>query len=266
MAAPNPKEQKAGWAILKHTIERAEFVWVIHYSCESFYDLPKGRSPRITSIALANLDSAQTTSFSIHQVAERESIPFDQIEKHYNELEKKMLEEFFQYIGSYREMKYLHWNMRDGNYGFAALEQRYRMFDGEPFVIDNKNKIDLARLLIDIYGTGYIGHPRLPKLLGKNQMKAPGFLTGAEEAKAFEKRNYVGLHQSTLRKVGEIANLARRANDRYLKIDTSWREMHGGRIRYVLNWLSEHPLITLFGLLGSIASIIGIVLFFTSRP
>ncbi len=243
---------------MKHTIERAEFVWVIHYSCESFYDLPKGRSPRITSIALANLDSAQTTSFSIHEVAEREGIPFDEIEKRYNHLEKKMLEKFFQHIGSYREMKYLHWNMRDANYGFAALEQRYRMFDGDPFVIDNNNKIDLARLLIDIYGTGYIAHPRLPNLLEKNQMKAPGFLTGAEEAKAFEKRNYVSLHQSTLRKVGEIANLARLANERKLKVDTSWWGMHGGDILSVLKSLSENKPITFF---GSIASIVALILF-----
>ena len=152
--------------------------------------------------------------------------------------------------------------MRDINYGFAALEHRYRVLGGKPHIVQDKNKIDLARLLIDIYGVGYIGHPRLQKLLDKNRMRAPGFLTGSEEAKAFEEHNYVGLHQSTLRKVDIISNLATRANDRSLKVKTTWWEMRGGRIRYVLNWLSEHPLITLFGLVGSIASIIGIVLFF----
>jgi len=39
--------------------------WVIHYSCESFYDRPNGASPRITSIAVRKLDSGQTLSFSI---------------------------------------------------------------------------------------------------------------------------------------------------------------------------------------------------------
>lgn len=32
-------------------------VWVIHYSCESFYDRTDGRSPGITSIAVRKLDA-----------------------------------------------------------------------------------------------------------------------------------------------------------------------------------------------------------------
>ena len=43
-------------------------VVVIHYSCESFYDRPDGTSPRITSIAVRNLATGQTESFSIHQI------------------------------------------------------------------------------------------------------------------------------------------------------------------------------------------------------
>ena len=38
---------------------------LIHYSCESFYDIKDGRTPRITSIAIRYLDSSQTKSFSI---------------------------------------------------------------------------------------------------------------------------------------------------------------------------------------------------------
>lgn len=67
MSAPNPTRQKEGWAILDRLFADAENLWIIHYSCESFYDRPEGRSPRITSIALRKLSSAQTTSFSIHQ-------------------------------------------------------------------------------------------------------------------------------------------------------------------------------------------------------
>ncbi len=53
MTAPNPARQKEGWAKLDRIFADAENVWVIHYSCESFYDRPEGRSPRITSIAFA---------------------------------------------------------------------------------------------------------------------------------------------------------------------------------------------------------------------
>lgn len=41
--------------------------YYVHYSCESFYDIQDGRTPRITSIAIRNYASAQTESFSIHQ-------------------------------------------------------------------------------------------------------------------------------------------------------------------------------------------------------
>lgn len=41
---------------------------IIHYSCESFYDIPEGRTPRITSIAVRYYKTAQTKSFSIHTI------------------------------------------------------------------------------------------------------------------------------------------------------------------------------------------------------
>lgn len=84
-------------AKLKKLFDDADKVSVIHYSCESFYDLPDGRSPRITSIAIRNLATGQTDSFSIHQMAELRRIPMTQadIEPYYNELEKEMLEAFY---------------------------------------------------------------------------------------------------------------------------------------------------------------------------
>lgn len=260
MTAPNPRRQKEGWATLDRVMADAANVWVVHYSCESFYDRPEGRSPRVTSIALRKLDSAQTTSFSIHQVAERQGVPFHEIAERYDELERRMLDEFFEHIGNHRGMRYLHWNMRDINYGFAAIEHRYRVLDGEPFIIDEQFKFDLARLLIDIYGVGYIGHPRLESLLKKNHMQAPHFLTGAQEAEAFENRDYVNLHQSTLRKVDVIANIAGRTHDRRLNVNTSWWEMHGGRIRLVLNWIVEHKLIAFSGGIASIVALVVILL------
>lgn len=72
-----------------------------------------------------------------------------------------MLQEFFEHARGNQGMKYLHWNMRDINYGFAAVEHRFRVLGGEPFVIADDRKIDLARLLIDIFRVGYAGHPRL---------------------------------------------------------------------------------------------------------
>jgi hypothetical protein len=233
---------------------------VAHYSCESFYDRTDGRSPRITSIAVRKLDSGQTVSFSIHQVAELDGIDLEGITAHYDALEWKMLGDFFAHVGGHRGMKYLHWNMRDINYGFAAIEHRYRVLGGPPaFIIPDENKFDLARLLIDIYGVGYTGHPRLTTLLEKNKIQPRDFLNGASEAEAFEQGNFVGLHQSTLRKVDMIANIAGRANDRSLKTNTTWWEMHGGRLRTFVHFAAENRT---FQLVTAIASMISLAVAF----
>ncbi|MFZ5780408.1 MAG: hypothetical protein ACOY4R_09450 [Pseudomonadota bacterium] len=257
MTAPNPQRQRVALKTLDQLFADAANVWVIHYSCESFYERREGRSPRITSIAVRKLDSAQTASFSIHQTAERRRTPFDQIEQHYDDLEKEMLAAFFTHLGNHRGMKYVHWNMRDANYGFQAIEHRFRVLGEEPYVVDDANKTDLSRLLIDVYGVDYIGHPRMEKLLEKNHIAPLDFLSGAGEAAAFERRDFVALHQSTLRKVDVIANIAGRAHDRNLKTNTTWWGMHGGRVRTALIWMAENKT---FQVVAGIASIVGLIL------
>jgi hypothetical protein len=256
MAAPNPGKQRESRAKLDNLFADAPNVWVIHYSCESFYERPNGASPRITSIAARSLETGQTLSFSIHQVAEERGVAFDHIGEQYDVLERQMLDAYYQHVGGHRGMKYLHWNMRDINYGFAALDHRYRVLGGQPVQIDDNRKFDLSRLLIDIYGVDYIGHPRLGKLLAKNDIKPRDFMTGEQEATAFENQNYVGLHQSTLRKVDVIANIAERAYNRQLKTNTTWWEMHGGRVKTFIDWIAENKLIS-FGI-----AVVGLILSF----
>jgi hypothetical protein len=222
MSPPNAKRQREAWNTIDQLFAQVNNCWIVHYSCESFYERPEGTSPRITSIAVRNLDTAQTQSFSIHQVAERKHIALNQIPNHYDELERFMLEEYFEHLRQHQGMNYLHWNMRDINYGFAAIEHRFKVLGGEPFVVGDNRKYDVARLLIDIYGSGYAPHPRLQRLLAINGIKPLNFKSGKEEAAAFENRQYVELHQSTLRKVNVIADILYRVHSRTLKTRTTW--------------------------------------------
>ncbi len=116
-----------------------EYTIVIHYSCESFYDRADGSSPRITSIAVYNIGSGQTNSFSIHQKAEIKKYSRNDIEKHYEELEKLMLDDFYDFVKLHEKYNWLHWNMRDINYGFQAIAHRYKVLGG-----------DLGKLMIQI--------------------------------------------------------------------------------------------------------------------
>jgi hypothetical protein len=247
------KRRRAARKELAELFERASGVVVIHYSCESFYDRKDGSSPRVTSIAVRNLENGQTKSFSIHQMAEKKKITSDKIVAQFGDLEKLMLNEFFEYAKTHQRSQWLHWNMRDINYGFAALEHRCQVLEGSPVVIPEENRHDLSRILIALYGVGYTGHPRLESLMAKNKVAARDFLVGAEEAKAFENGEYVKLHQSTLRKVDVLANIAERAENGTLKTNSTWWEMHGGTIAAVGEWLREHWLVSVISATGSVS-------------
>ncbi len=259
------KRQKTARQNLAKAFEHPATTLVIHYSCESFYDRPDGSSPRITSIAVRNLETAQTHSFSIHMVAERRAIPMEEIEGHYDDLERVMLDEFFEFVRQNSSQTWMHWNMRDANYGFPAIEHRHQVLGGEPVTIHDGSKLDLASTLIDIYGPGYAphgDHGRLMSIMEINQITARDALNGAQEAAAFDEQNYVGLHQSTLRKVDVFANIATRAFDGTIKTKASWRQVHGGTPRAMVECLKDHPWLTVTVALATIASLfVGILQF-----
>lgn len=207
---------------------------IIHYSCESFYDITDGHTPRITSIAIYSYSTAQTDSFSIHKTAEKEHVDFDKIEAKYDEIERIMLDDFFEYVREHKNYKWIHWNMRDINYGFKAIEHRYEVLGGTPVLIEDSNKIDLSRLFIQCYGVNYIDHPRMEKLIQLNGIQAKNYLKGADEATAFVNKEYIKLHQSTLRKVDVFSDLLNRAIQGTLKVKSGWKDMYGISIQGIL--------------------------------
>ena len=245
---------------LSQVVNNAANVVVIHYSCESFYERANGSSPRITSIAVRNLASGQTASFSIHQVAERNNaLSSEGIEANYDTFEKDMLDQFYDYVAKHQDHTWLHWNMRDINYGFQALAHRYRVLGGTPTDIHESRLCDLARLLVGLYGIAYIGHPRLARLIEKNKISDRDFLTGAAEADAFERREYVKLHQSTLRKVDILANIVERAANGTLKTNARLREIYGSYFAAAVETIGTHWIFVVLGVLGAVASIVALV-------
>ncbi|MBD2036651.1 hypothetical protein H6F76_16695 [Leptolyngbya sp. FACHB-321] len=242
------KDCKQARAKINSLMDSAETTLVIHYSCESFYERTDGRTPRITSIAVRNLASGQTESFSIHKIAEQKNVPFNQIDANYDELEKETLDEFFDFVRSHQQSSWVHWNMRDINYGFAAIEHRYSVLNGNPFSIFESKKFDLARALVAIYGREYIGHPRLEALVDKNSINKRDSLTGKEEAEAFSNRAYIKLHQSTLRKVDIIANVFSCACYQTLQTDATWFSQYGSTPRVAVELIKENWLWSAVGI------------------
>ncbi|MGH6942962.1 MAG: hypothetical protein ACREH6_01920 [Geminicoccaceae bacterium] len=53
-------------------------------------------------------------------------------------------------------------------------------------MVDDDKKIDLARLLINIYGVGYIGHPRSKICWRKNNIKPLDLMVEEPSARAID--------------------------------------------------------------------------------
>lgn len=212
----------------------------IHYSCESFYDYSNPTSRRITSIAIRPTTSSQTHSFSLHLAAEKLG-KLNSINDALDECERAMLDDYYKFVHSYLHgYHWIHWNMRDSNYGFEALDHRFEVLGGTPVHIPDANKTDLSPLLIDIYGKNYSGHPRIMWLVEKNNIHKRAMLTGEEEAEAFENRNFVALHQSTLMKVQALVEIADLAHRGRLINQSKWRDIYGGSVRDIGEALKDN--------------------------
>ena len=254
------RKRESGLTTLKNISENLSEYFIIHYSCESFFDLPEGNTPRITSIAIKQLKNGLTNSFSIHKIAEIKGISPKRIDENYNDLEKDMLDEYFDFIQNHSQKKWIHINMRNINFGFEAIKHRYRVLGGKPIEIDDDKKIDLAQLFTAIYGNNYIEHPKFESLYRLNRITLIGFLSGKEEAKAFEEGNYVALHQSTLRKVDCMAEVLSLAIENDLKTRSNIIKKYGFTPSGIFYAAKESWIITiiLFLLATIIASIITI--------
>lgn len=257
------KLRKEAKEVLVNISNKKENVLIIHYSCESFYDIKDGKTPRITSICVRNFSSGQTHSFSIHKIAEIKKIENQQIDKHYDGCEKEMLKDFFIFLQEHSACLWVHWNMRDINYGFQAIEHRYKVLGGRRiYTLDDNKKIDLSRLLIELYGIDYISHPRLEKIIEKNNIAKKDFLSGAQEAKAFEDKEFIKLHQSTLRKADVLANILGRVIDNSLLTDAKWRDIYGFKMKNIIEFFNENDLVKFLTVLSGV---IGLIIFFKDQ-
>lgn len=263
---PNAKKRYAirnkAKKVLDKLFENRDNLLFIHYSCESFYKIEDGKSPRITSIAIKEFKTNQCHSFSINLIAEEKKIPFEKISENYDILEFEMLKRFYVFLSSHKHFWWIHWNMRNTNYGFSAIEHRFRILGGETEDIESSNLYDLAALLIDLYGQNYSKHPRLESIVKFNGISTMHFLSGKEEAEAYDASDFYKLHLSTLRKVDIFLNLLNRVFSNSLKIQSGWKVSHGSLIAYVYETVTENILVALtlimIGFLSGIASILSL--------
>lgn len=249
------EERRQTLALLRQLSQNKENVLVIHYSCESFSQ-SGGKSSRIISISVRSLKSGQTHSFSIHQVAERRSIPLEEMDSHFDEFEKVLLDEFYQFVASHTGYRWLHWNMISVNFGFPALAHRYQVLNGNPNQIPESQLIDLSACLKSIYGRHYVGPSRFNTVVELNNLRTSHLLTGSEEALAIAQKNYVKPHQSTQTKVYVLSEIFQLTVDNKLKTHLKRFELARWGLQASVEQIKEHWIISLLGLVALIGAIL----------
>ena len=188
-----------------------QIFYTIHYSCQSLYDDNEGLSPRITSIAITHYATGQAVSFSTHSIAEELRIGREDVLGNFDAIELQLLTGFYQFVRDRRDKYWVHWNMRNLTYGFEHLEHRYRALGGrDASVIPVERRLNLNDLLADRYGSGYANHPKMKSLMELNGGIPRHFLEGKEEIQAFENKEFIRMHNSTLSKVGFLNSTIRK--------------------------------------------------------
>jgi hypothetical protein len=247
MAAPNPARQRAAHARLRQLFAHPTSVFVVHYACQSFGQTQQQGSPRIAAIAIRNLDSGQTTSFSIHQELELRRLATWETSALLDELEFAMLARYFDFIRDHKAMRFLHWNMRDLKFGFAALGHRFAVLGGQPTPLYDHQLHDLAIITSDIYGSDYAPRPHLRSLAKNNGFALRGFIDGKDEPAVFNRGEYSAVHQSTLCKVTLMADIASRIESRTLSTNANWWTLNKGRVRESCEMWNDNPMKALVG-------------------
>lgn len=223
-------ERAEGLELLKEILKDKHKSVIIHYSCESFIT-SHGRTPRITSICVRYISTGQTKSFSIHLQSQFDGKDFNNLNySEYDEIEKKMLDEFQKFVKDHKDFKWVHWNMRDSNYGFEAISNRCKILGGKFFEIEEDRRYDLPKILGKIYTYDYEDHKpdgKLLNLANRNKITTHDALKGVEESEAYNNKEYLKLHKSTLRKVDIIDTIIDRADKDELKINVGKTAVYG---------------------------------------
>lgn len=224
------EERRNGLKLLNEIKMKSEKAFIIHYSCESFFNT-HGRTPRVTSISVKNIKTTQVRSFSIHLHAQFLKKNFLNLsQEDYDLLERKMLDDFFKLIKQHKNYIWIHWNMRDSNYGFEAINNRYKILGGKITEIEDDLKYDLPNILGKIYTHNYEkNNPkgRLLNLAERNKLGTKNSLTGKEESECFDNKKYLELHISTLKKVDIINNLLEKVINESLIVNSKKTEIYG---------------------------------------
>lgn len=223
-------DREKGLEIIEKLKKTNNKTLIIHYSCESFFNL-NGRTPRVTSICVKNRGNNITKTFSIHLQAQfNKRDLYSLTDTDFDHLEKSMLKDFSEFIKKHSTYNWVHWNMRNSSYGFEAISNRYRIHGGHLKEIEDQFKFDLPEVLGHIYTYSFEEHKPKGQLLNlalRNSISDRDALIGKDEATSFDNKEYLKLHMSTCRKVEIIDRILTLEEKKQLRVNSSRIKIYG---------------------------------------
>lgn len=183
-------------------------ILVIHYAGEGWIT-DNGKSGRIASITIKNLRNKQLKTFSLYHEIQKNNVDISN-EKNLDIIEKSLLQKYFNYIKELKGYKWVHWNMRFPAFGFGILEDRYNLLGGRPVYIPDDNKIDLAQILGEIYGSNFETEEKNGKMINmlhRNNIFDSDIVRGPTEIEYFKAKDFLKIYLSNMKKVDGISEL-----------------------------------------------------------
>ena len=201
----------------------------------------------------------QTVNFSLHSIAEEQGVAKSDVDKAYDDIERQLLHRFYNFAQSHFEKCWLHWNMRNTVFGFEHLEHRFRVLTkSNPPTIPYDNRVNINDVLKYKYGPDYVPDPKMIKLMDLNGKRDPRFLSGADEAAAFGRQEFIRMNSSTISKVEFFRYVIEKAAKGKLK--TGGRTL-SIKIDRALDSSTARMIALMSGVVGIPSGIIGIFLY-----
>lgn len=242
--------------------KKSDYVF-IHYARQNCFEDAYEKGPRVIAIVAMNAESGQTMVFSLKKIADAYgSNFFEMTEAEKDEVEKEMLQSFFEYAMKNTQKKWLHWNMKNNNFGFSAIEERFKNLDGNPVHFEENTLFNISVLMKKKYGTNFAQDASWNgKVMGKmydifslNGIVDSYILNGEQEIKEYILKNITSIEQSILGKVKAFQVLVEKASDNDLKTRGNMiKDVYGLSIRGIAQYIQDNALLALvFSIVGGI--------------
>lgn len=256
-------EYKNANKIIDEYIQKKIDFMYIHYARQNCFVDAYEKGPRVIAIVVLNAKTEQMRVFSLKKSADKHNCDFFQSTNDMRDIiEKEMLQAFYDYVAENPRKKWLHWNMKNNNFGFSAIRERFENLNGNPGHFEEEDLINISVLLRKKYGTNFAQDCVWNgQLMGKmydiftlNEINNLNILNGEQESKEYILENITPIEQSIIEKVKAFRMTMEKVADNSLKTRGNvLKDVYGISIRGIAQYIHDNALLAMISsLLGAI--------------